>query len=151
MSRRGARRWRRCARVGIGGSACPPVMIERFAALGVDVVHAWGMTETSPVAVVNRPRHGQSGPAAGRTVALGRKQGRPLFGVELRAVGPAGEEIPHDGEAFGAMLVRGPCVASRYFGSEGDEAFATEGGSRPATSSRSTARASSRSSTARRT
>ncbi len=114
-------------RVGIGGSACPPVMIERFAAQNVDVVHAWGMTETSPVAVVNRPRHGQASLSLEERTALGRKQGRPLFGVELRAVGPDGEEIPRDGEAYGAMLIRGPCVASRYFGSEGDDAFATEG------------------------
>ncbi len=114
-------------RVGIGGSACPPVMIERFAAQGVDVVHAWGMTETSPVAVVNRPRHGQANLTAAERIALGRKQGRPLFGVELRAVGPGGDDILQDGEAFGAMLVRGPCVAERYYGSEGDDAFATEG------------------------
>ena len=114
-------------RVGIGGSACPSVMIERFAALGIDVVHAWGMTETSPVAVVNRPKHGQAGLPAEALQALGRKQGRPLFGVALRAVGPAGEAVPRDGQSFGAMMVRGPCVASRYFGSEGDAAFATEG------------------------
>ena len=114
-------------RVGIGGSACPPVMIERFAALGVSVVHAWGMTETSPVAVTNQPKHSQAGLAPEARLALARKQGRPLFGVELRAVGPAGESVPRDGEAFGAMLVRGPCVASRYFGSEADESFATPG------------------------
>lgn len=114
-------------RVGIGGSACPPVLIERFARQGIDVVHAWGMTETSPVAVVSRPKHGQAHLSPEEDLALRRKQGRPLFGVELRAVGPAGEAVPQDGEAFGAMLVRGPCVASRYYGSEGDEAFATEG------------------------
>ena len=114
-------------RVGIGGSACPPMMIDRFAALGVDVIHAWGMTETSPVAVVNRPKRSQAGLPRAALLALGRKQGRPLFGVELRAVGPAGEDVPRDGEAFGAMMVRGPCVASRYHGSEGDDAFAAEG------------------------
>ncbi|WP_237477660.1 long-chain fatty acid--CoA ligase [Lichenibacterium dinghuense] len=114
-------------RVGIGGSACPPAMIERFAALGVDVVHAWGMTETSPVAVVNRPKRAHAGLPREARLALGRKQGRPLFGVELRAVGPNGEAVPRDGEAFGAMLVRGPCVAERYYGSEGDEAFAEPG------------------------
>ena len=114
-------------RVGIGGSACPPAMIDRFAALGVDVIHAWGMTETSPVAVASRPTHGQARLAPADRLALGRKQGRPLFGVELRAVGPAGEDVARDGEAFGAMLVRGPCVAARYYGSEDDDAFATPG------------------------
>ncbi len=110
-------------------------MIERFARLGVDVVHAWGMTETSPVAVVSRPKRSQAALSPEARLALGRKQGRPLFGVELRAVGPDGEDVPRDGEAFGAMLVRGPCVASRYYGSEGDEAFAEpRAGSRPATS-----------------
>ena len=114
-------------RVGIGGSACPPAMVRRFAALGVDVIHAWGMTETSPVAVVNRPKGSQAGLSPEARVALARKQGRPLFGVELRAAGPAGEAVPRDGEAFGAMLVRGACVASKYHGSEGDEAFADAG------------------------
>ena len=114
-------------RVGVGGSACPPVMIERFAALDVEVIHAWGMTETSPVAVVNRPKRSQMGLSPEARLALGRKQGRPLFGVEVRAVGPSGEDVPRDGATFGTMMVRGPCVASRYFGSEGDEAFAAEG------------------------
>ena len=114
-------------RVGIGGSACPPVMIERFAALGVTVIHAWGMTETSPVAVVNAPKHRHGSLDRDARLALVRKQGRPLFGVELRAAGPAGEAVAKDGAAFGAMLVRGPCVASRYFASEGDAAFATDG------------------------
>ncbi|RYC33771.1 long-chain-fatty-acid--CoA ligase [Lichenibacterium minor] len=114
-------------RVGIGGSACPPVMIERFAALGVDVIHAWGMTETSPVAVVNRPKRSQAALSPEARLALGRKQGRPLFGVELRAVGPSGDDVARDGVAFGAMLVRGPCVASRYHGSDNDGAFADEG------------------------
>ncbi len=114
-------------RVGIGGSACPPVMIERFAARDVDVVHAWGMTETSPVAVVCRPKNRQAALSPEDRRALFRKQGRPLFGVELRAVGPSGEDIARDEMAFGSMLVRGPCVASRYFGSDGDEAFAEPG------------------------
>ncbi len=114
-------------RVVVGGSACPPALTERFAAQGVDTIHAWGMTETSPVAVVNRPKHVHAGLPAEQVRALGRKQGRPLFGFELRAVGPDGEDVARDGDAVGAMLVRGPCVASRYHGSEGDEAFATPG------------------------
>ncbi len=114
-------------RVGIGGSACPPVTIERFAALGVDVVHAWGMTETSPVAVANHPKNRQSALSPAERRALARKQGRPLFGYEVRAAGPSGQDIASDGLAFGTMLVRGPCVAARYFGAEQDEAFAQEG------------------------
>ena len=114
-------------RVGIGGSACPPVMIERFAALGVDVVHAWGMTETSPVAVANHPKNRQAALSPADRRALGRKQGRPLFGYEVRAASASGEDIAADGSAFGTMLVRGPCVAARYFGTDHDEAFAQEG------------------------
>ena len=117
----------RLGRVGIGGSACPPALIERFARLGVDVIHAWGMTETSPVAVTSSPKNRQAGLAPGARRALAKKQGRPMFGIAARAVGPAGEDVPRDGVSVGTLLVRGPWVAARYFGSDGDEAFVNKG------------------------
>ena len=114
-------------RVGIGGSACPLVVMERFAALGIDVVHAWGMTETSPVALASAPKRShQALPPDGRR-ALSRKQGRPLPGVEVKLVGPDGGDVPADGVAFGRLLVRGPTVIAGYYGRETDEAFAEPG------------------------
>jgi 3-(methylthio)propionyl---CoA ligase len=104
-------------RVVIGGSACPPVMFQRFRDLGVDVVHAWGMTETSPVGLVNRPKAGSAVRSVADAVAFSAKQGRPLYGVEFRVVDADGNEVPHDGVAFGTLLVRGPWVAAGYYGS----------------------------------
>ncbi len=114
-------------KAGIGGSACPPIMIERFAALGVEVVHAWGMTESSPVALACQPtrKHHDWSAEAKRT--LGRKQGRPLNGIEFKVLGPDGQEVPSDGATFGRLLIRGPTVAAGYFNSENDEAFAEPG------------------------
>ena len=91
-------------------------------------IHAWGMTETSPVAVASHPTHNQARlPPADRAWRSAASRAGRCSGVELRAVGPAGEDVARDGEAFGAMLVRGPCVAARYYGSEDDDAFATPG------------------------
>ncbi|MFT3789948.1 MAG: 3-(methylthio)propionyl-CoA ligase [Rudaea sp.] len=102
-------------RVAIGGSAVPPVMIRRFQELGVTVRHAWGMTETSPVGLVATllPKH-QSLPAE-QKLALESKQGRPIFGVELRIDDAEGKPVARDGEAFGALLVRGPWIADGYY------------------------------------
>ena len=114
-------------KVGIGGSACPPVMIERFAALGVEVVHAWGMTEASPVALASRPKRQHHAMAVDEKQALCCKQGRPLLGLEAKIVGEDGEEVAHDGRAFGRLLIRGPTVAAGYFRIDRDENFSEPG------------------------
>ena len=99
----------------IGGSAAPRSLIEAFEALGVNVIHGWGMTEMSPV-----------GSTAVLTPAMRRlpraqqierkiKQGRPLFGVEMKIVAEDGQPLAHDGEARGELLVRGPTVTSGYY------------------------------------
>ncbi|HZV21689.1 MAG TPA: 3-(methylthio)propionyl-CoA ligase [Hyphomicrobiales bacterium] len=100
----------------IGGSACPESMIRAFQEKhDVFVIHAWGMTETSPLGTVNSmSAHMASLPLEER-YKLQAKQGRPMFGVELKIVGPDGKELPHDGKAFGRLLVRGPWVASGYY------------------------------------
>ena len=107
-------------RVLCGGAAAPLALIERFQSLlGVELIQAWGMTETSPLATVCRPlaKHGGLNPAARKQ--LQSLQGRALFGIELRLENEAGSALPHDGVCVGELKVRGPWVASGYFKHEG--------------------------------
>ena len=108
-------------RLIIGGSACPPAMFDKFAALGIDVIHAWGMTETSPVSTTNQPKAKHAALPAEAFRKLRTKQGRPGFGVDLKIVDGEGRELPRDGVAFGDLMVRGPWVVAGYFkGAGGD-------------------------------
>ena len=113
-------------RVAVGGSACPPIMFERFRAYEVEVRHAWGMTETSPVGLVNCPKAGAARTGV-EAAAFSAKQGRPLFGMEFRVLDADGNEVAHDGMAFGALHVRGPWVAAGYFGIAPSAAHALPG------------------------
>ncbi|MFN8544886.1 MAG: long-chain fatty acid--CoA ligase [Candidatus Binatia bacterium] len=97
-----------------GGSAVAPALIERFDRLGVPVVQGWGMTETSPLATVSRPRSWMRGRPYGEQVALRARQGPPVPGVELRVVGDDGGELPWDGKSVGELQVRGPWIAGAY-------------------------------------
>jgi len=110
-------------KVTIGGSACPPSMIEAFERdHGARVLHAWGMTETSPLGTVNvlLPKH--RGLDAAATLAVKAKQGRPIFGVDLRLVDDAGQAVAHDGATSGHLQIRGPWVAGSYFKRDLDDA-----------------------------
>ena len=100
----------------IGGSAAPAPMIAEFERdFGVDVIHGWGMTEMSPVGTVTTfgPDHDRLSEDARR--ARKTSQGRRLFGMELKIVDEDGNRLPHDGVAFGELLVRGPSVMAEYF------------------------------------
>nr|MDT0660139.1 fatty acid--CoA ligase [Micromonospora sp. DSM 115978] len=100
----------------VGGSACPPALMHAFAERhGVDVIHAWGMTEMSPLGSVARPPAGATGD---RSWAYRYSQGRVPAGVEARIVGPLGEPLPADGTAVGELEVRGPWVTGSYLGEE---------------------------------
>jgi len=119
------RRLTTVTKVTIGGSACPPSMIEAFERdHGARVLHAWGMTETSPLGTVNvlLPKH--DGLDADARLAVKAKQGRPIFGVDLRLVDDAGRVQPHDGKSAGHLQVRGPWVASAYFKRDIDDTHA---------------------------
>ncbi len=106
----------------IGGSAAPPAMIEAFdKQFGVEVLHAWGMSEMSPLGTVNHPKAKHAKLPAGDMLAVRLKQGRPPFGVDMKIVDGAGKELPRDGKAFGDLLVRGPWITSGYFKGEGGE------------------------------
>ena len=106
----------RLGRVMIGGSAAPLSMIAAFdELLGVRVVQAWGMTETSPIATVGTLlAHQEDLPAPARH-AIQALQGRPVFGIELRIVDADGTILPRDGTSVGEIQVRGPWVVQRYF------------------------------------
>jgi fatty-acyl-CoA synthase len=109
-------------KVVIGGSACPPPMIEAWEREhGARVIHAWGMTEMSPVGTtgVLLPKH-EKMPDEER-FAVKCKQGRALFGVDMRLVDDDGHVLPHDGATSGHLQVRGLWVAGSYFKRERDE------------------------------
>jgi fatty-acyl-CoA synthase len=104
----------------IGGSAAPPAMIETFdKEYGVEVLHAWGMSEMSPLGSVNHPKAKHADWPEQERFAVRLKQGRPPYGVEMKIVDDAGNSLPHDGKAFGDLLVRGPWVTNGYFKGEG--------------------------------
>ncbi len=106
----------------IGGSACPPAMIETFKRdYNVDVLHAWGMTEMSPLGTINTPKAKHLTMSKEQQDAVKTKQGRILFGVEMKIVDDSGKELPKDGKAFGDLLVRGPWITSGYFKGEGGD------------------------------
>ena len=116
----GGLRFSTLKRTVIGGSACPPAMITAFNdTYGVEVLHAWGMTEMSPLGTVCtlKNKHLELEPQDKLRVRL--KQGRGIFGVDMKIVDPEGQELPWDGKAFGDLLVRGPWIISAYFKGEG--------------------------------
>ncbi len=109
-------------RVVIGGSACPPAMMHAFLdEYGVQVMHAWGMTEMSPLGSVCtlKEKHAKMDREAQFTVLM--KQGRPPYGVDMRIVDSDGKELPHDGKAFGDLHVRGPWIINGYYKGEGGD------------------------------
>ncbi|KPQ07164.1 MAG: fatty-acyl-CoA synthase [Rhodobacteraceae bacterium HLUCCA12] len=103
-------------RTVIGGSACPPAMIEAFEGkYGVQVLHGWGMTEMSPLGTVCALKPGQDRLSEDAQMRIKRKQGRAIFGVDMKIVDAEGAELPWDGETSGELLVRGPWILQSYF------------------------------------
>ena len=114
--------------IAIGGSAPTAALISRIEnRLGGKVRQIWGMTETSPLGVVNTPLPGHAGETPEATLQRKLKQGRGLWGVDLRIVGEDGAELPRDGKSSGALQVRGPWVSSAYFKQDGAQAFTADG------------------------
>jgi 3-(methylthio)propionyl---CoA ligase len=109
-------------RTVIGGSACPPAMIRAFQEqYGVDVIHAWGMTEMSPLGTLSRLQNKHLDLPKEAQQKILEKQGHVIFGVDMKIVDDAGTELPWDGKAYGNLLVRGPWVVKEYFKGEGGD------------------------------
>ena len=103
-------------RTVIGGSACPPAMLRTFEDdYGVEVIHAWGMTEMSPLGTLAKLNWEQRQRSPEEQRHLREKQGHVMFGVDMKVVGDDGNELPWDGKSFGDLYVRGPWVIDRYF------------------------------------
>ena len=114
--------------IAIGGSAPTAALIERIEGrLGGKVQQIWGMTETSPLGVINKPLPQHAGEDAAASLQRKLKQGRGLWGVELRVVDEAGELLPRDGKSAGRLQVKGPWVASAYFKHDGAASFTDDG------------------------
>ena len=109
-------------RTVIGGSACPPAMIDAFRdEYGVDVLHAWGMTELSPLGTLCTLKNKHLKLSAQEQMQLRLKQGRCIFGIDMKIVDGNGQPLPHDGKSAGDLLVKGPWVVAGYFKQEGGD------------------------------
>ncbi len=109
-------------RTVIGGSACPPAMIATFRDdYGVEVLHAWGMTEMSPLGTVCTLKEKHRKLPEEDKMKIRLKQGRAIFGVDMKIVGDDGQDLPWDGKTFGDLHVRGPWILQQYFKAEGDD------------------------------
>jgi fatty-acyl-CoA synthase len=109
-------------RTVIGGSACPPAMIHTFnEQYGVTVLHAWGMTEMSPLGTVCTLKNEQLALSPEEQTKVLLKQGRAVYGVDMKIVDGDGKELPWDGKAYGDLLVRGPWIIASYFKGEGGD------------------------------
>ncbi len=122
------KKFTRPPRMVVGGTALPlPITSGFLKEYGVSILHAWGMTEISPLGTTNAPKAENADWDAERALEYTRKQGRSFYGIELKIVDHEGCEIVEDGVAFGELLVRGPWCASAYFNRPNDPAFTADG------------------------
>ena len=113
-------RFNHLKRTVIGGSACPPAMIHAFNDLyGVEVLHAWGMTELSPLGTLSTLKNKHLALPKADKMKIRMKQGRAIFGLDFKIVDDNGKEQAHDGKAYGDLWVKGPWVIKEYFKQEG--------------------------------
>lgn len=107
--------------VVVGGSSCPPALIRKFKEnYGINIIHAWGMTETSPIGTLSRPK---ADLPEEKQFDLRTTQGRFIAGVKARIVDDAGQEMPWDGESVGELQVRGPWITGSYYKVENSDSF----------------------------
>ena len=112
----------------IGGSAVPEMLVRAFRdEYGVEVTQGWGMTETSPLATLSTPSAEVAAMDEDARVAHTIKQGRLMCGLKFKLTDDDGNPLPHDGETFGHLKIKGPTIVSSYFGGEGGEILDEEG------------------------
>ena len=105
----------------IGGSALSLSTLQEFDEVhDVNVIHAWGMTEMSPMGTTNIPTLAMKNMTKEEKYSVQLKQGRPIYGVELKVVDDTGKELPKDGESQGHLMVRGPWILQKYFKADKD-------------------------------
>jgi len=118
----GGLRFSTLKRTVIGGSACPPAMMHAFQQdYSVEVLHAWGMTEMSPLGTLCTLKNKHLSMPAEQQDAIRLKQGRTIFGVDMKIVDSNGDELPWNGKAYGDLLVKGPWIVKEYFKGEGGD------------------------------
>ena len=118
----GGLRFSTLRRTVIGGSACPPAMIRAFNDdYGVEVLHAWGMTEMSPLGTLCTLKNKHDSLSADEKMTIRLKQGRAIYGVDMKIVDGAGKELPWDGKTYGDLLVKGPWIVREYYKGEGGD------------------------------
>ncbi len=113
----------------VGGAAASQTLVDSFEKdLGLPILHAWGMTETSPIGTVSRLKSTMQDWTDEQKLAVRLKQGIPVVGVEVRILDDHGQDLPWDGEHAGELVVRGPWIASSYYNNPGgDGAFTADG------------------------
>ncbi len=115
-------------RVVIGGAACPESMMKAFEdKYDTQVIHAWGMTEMSPLGSLGTRRAGLDHLSDDEWWQIKLKQGRPAYTIEMKITDDEGNDLPHDGTTFGRLKVRGPCIAKSYAKGDGAEVFDADG------------------------
>jgi acyl-CoA synthetase (AMP-forming)/AMP-acid ligase II len=113
------RKPRQLAQILTGGSAMPQAMIDVLTRdYDIEVIHGWGMTEMSPVGTLTTLRPSERALPALERAALSARQGRRMFGVDLKIIDEKGDRVPHDGETSGELFVRGPAIVSGYYNNE---------------------------------
>ncbi|WP_137891420.1 3-(methylthio)propionyl-CoA ligase [Ramlibacter sp. 2FC] len=114
-------------RTVIGGSACPPAMITAFNdEYGVEVLHAWGMTEMSPLGTLCTLKNKHLALPEAEKMKIRLKQGRAIYGVDMKIVADDGHELPWDGKSYGDLLVKGPWIVREYFKGEGGDPLVSD-------------------------
>ncbi len=113
-------------RTVIGGSACPPAMIRAFRDYGVEVIHAWGMTEMSPLGTLAKLQLRHENADEATRLKVFETQGHVIYGVDMKIVDDLNRDLPWDGKSSGNLLVRGPWIIETYFKGEGGDPLVTD-------------------------